>query len=346
MRRPDADNPVEILQGAPCVKGRSSAPSRRMTMAPSFISRLRAVQWDPLHWLRISLKTLGKALTRLWGRDVMLYTGGVSFFSLLAVFPALAILITLYSLLSDPAQAAKEGEILAGVIPAGARDIVKTELVRLAHAPHVAMSAQGVVALLIGLYAAHRGFKAMLAGLSFIHDEDEPHGFVGFNLIALLVLVATFAMLAVVSAVFFGLRVMGSAFDLRPLRGVSWLYSEWTWASAFMTLGMSLIYRWAMSRRPVNWRASLLGGFSAAVLCLFASWATAFYVEQIAHLGATYGSIATVVIFLIWLSWNVNAIFFGGALATEVEIAIDAHSASPPLADLRGEKPMASPPGS
>lgn len=314
--------------------------------APRFISGVRAVAWDPIHWLRVGLKTLGLALTRLWGRDVMLYTGGVSFFSLLAIFPALAIMITLYSLLSDPAQAARVGEILAGVIPAGARDIVQAELVRLAHAPHAAMSAQGVFALLVGLYASHRGFKAMLAGLSFIHDEDEPHGFVGFNLMALVVLVATFAMLAVVSAVFFGLRVLGSAFELRPLRGVSWLYSEWTWASVFMTLGMSLIYRWAMSRRPVDWRASLMGGLSAAVLCLFASWATAFYVEQIAHLGATYGSIATVVVFLIWLSWNVNAIFFGGALATEVEIAIDAHALPPALTDERGAEPMVSPPGS
>jgi membrane protein len=208
------------------------------------------------------------------------------------------------------------------------------------------MTTQGAFALLIGLYAAHRGFKAMLAGLSFIHDEDKPRGFVGFNVMALVVLVATFGLLAVVSAVFFGFQVLGSAFDLRPLRGVSWLYSEWTWSSAFMTLGMSLIYRWAMSSRPVDWRASLLGGFSAAVLCLFASWATAFYVEQIAHLGATYGSVATVVVFLIWLSWNVNAIFFGGALATEVEIAIDAHAALPSLIDARGAEAMASPPRS
>jgi membrane protein len=312
---------------------------------PRFISRLRAIQWDPLYYLRISLLTLGRALTRLWGRDVMLYTGGVSFFSLLAIFPALAILVSLYSLLSNPAQAAREGELLAQVIPAGARDIVQQQLVRLAHAPQGAMSTQGGFALLIGLYAAHRGFKAMLAGLSFIHDEDEPMGFVGFNLLALVVLIGTFALLGVVSAVFFAFRVMGSAFDLRPLRGVSWLYSEWTWSSALMTLGMALIYRWAMSRRPVNWRASLMGGLSAAVLCLFASWAIAFYVQQAARLGATYGSIATVVVFLVWLSWNVNAIFFGGALATEVEIAIDTHAARSLLSDLRGAEPMASPPG-
>jgi membrane protein len=294
----------------------------------------------------VGLGGLGRALTRLWGRDVMLYTGGVSFFSLLAIFPALAILITINSLVTDAASAAREGEFLAKVIPAGAREIVQQELVRLAHAPHVAMSTQGAFALIVGLYAAHRGFKAMLAGLSFIHDEDEPRGFVGFNVMALLVLVATLALLVVVSGVFFGLRVLGSAFDFRPLRGVSWLLSEWTWGSVFMTLGMALIYRWAMSSRPVDWRASLLGGVTAAILCLFASWATAFYVTQIAHLGATYGSIATVVVFLIWLSWNVNAIFFGGALATEVELAIDAHVQPSLLDDLRGSKPLASPPGS
>ncbi len=301
------------------------------------ISRLKAIQWDPFYWLGVTVRTLWRALTRLWGRDVMLYTGGVSFFSLLAIFPALAILITLYSLFSDPAQGERLGELLANVVPEGAREVVEQELIRLAHAPHVAMTTQGAVALLIGLYAAHRGFKAMLAGLSFIHDEDEPRGFVGFNLLALAVLIATFAVLVIVSSVFFGLRVMGSAFELRPLRGVSWLYSEWTWSSAALTLGMALIYRWAMSRRPVDWRASLLGGVTAAILCLSASWATAFYVEQIAHLGATYGSIATVVVFLIWLSWNVNAIFFGGALATEVEIAIDAH------AERRGSAAMTAP---
>jgi membrane protein len=92
----------------------------------------------------------------------------------------------------------------------------------------------------------------------------------------------------------------------------------------------------------VAWRASMLGGVAAAALCLFASWAIAFYVEEIAHLGATYGSLATVIVFLIWLSWNVNALFFGGALATEVELAIDAHAPHPAIPDLRGAKPLVS----
>lgn len=293
------------------------------------------------------MRTLLRALVRLWGRDVMLFTGGVSFFVMLAIFPALAILVGLYSLLADPAQAAQEGDALSRLMPVGARDIFRNELTRLISTPHATVSTQSGLALLIGIYAAHRGFKALLAGLSFIHDEDKPRGFVGFNVLALVVLIATFSALGVISAAFFGLRVMGSAFELRPLRGAPWLYSEWTWASAALSVGLACIYRFAMSSRPVDWRASIVGGIVAATLCLGASWAIAFYVEEVAHLGATYGSIATVVVFLIWLSWNVNAVFFGGALATEVELALEAaaiHSRPMILSDLRGVRPLIWPP--
>ena len=275
-----------------------------------------------LEGLQSVVLVLGRTLSRMWGRDVMLYTGGVSFFIMLAIFPAIAIAMGFYSLMSDPARVAEQGEALARVMPDAARLILQSEMIRLSQAPGGSISIQSGVALVVGAYASHRGFKALLAGLSFIHDEERQRGFLSFNLLALVVLVAVMAALGVLSTVFFAFRILGETFELRPLKGALWLYSEWTWASAGMTAGMTLIYRWAMSRDPVVWRASVLGGWAAAGLCIFASWALGFYVEQIAELGATYGSVATVVIFLIWLSWNVNALFFGGALATEVELAL------------------------
>jgi len=91
-----------------------------------------------------------------------------------------------------------------------------------------------------------------------------------------------------------------------------------------LTVGFGLIYRYAMSSRPIVWPGAIIGGIAAALMFVGMSLASAFYVEQIVHLGATYGSIATVVVLLIWLSWSVNAVFFGGALATEIEIAMNA----------------------
>lgn len=299
--------------------------------------RWRDLDLDPTHWAREILRVLGLALSRLWGRDVMLYVGGVSFFALLAVFPGLAILIGLYSFFLTPESAAHQAANLAELIPAGARAMFRDEFGRLAHAPGQTISLQSAIVLIVGAYAAHRGFKALLAGLSFIHDEENQRGFFGFNLMALVVLMAAFGLLFVMSGIFLFLRVLGAGLNLRPLEGVPWIQSEWTWASFGIVVGMTLVYRYAMSRAPVGWRASISGGVAAAALCLFMSWASAFYVEKIVHLGATYGSVSAVIIFLIWLSWSVNAIFFGGALATEVEIALDER----PRALLEGPKPIA-----
>lgn len=286
---------------------------------------------------RIWAGIAGRALQRLWGRDVMLFTGGVSFFALLAVFPAIAILIGLYSLLATPQQAAVQAEMFSQLMPAGAGALFEDELKRLVAAPRPAVSLQSGFAVIIGAYATHRGFKALLAGLSFIHDEDKPRGFVSFNFLALLVLVAAFILSGLVTAGFLTLRVLASLLNLRPF-GESILMSEWTWTSAGLLLGMTLIYRYAMSRDPVAWRASVIGGAAASVLFVAMSMASAFYVEQVIELGATYGSISTVVVLLIWLSWNVNAVFFGGALATEAELALWA--TEPGTRPVRPETPM------
>jgi len=284
---------------------------------------------DPAHWLMATQRVLLKSLFRLWGRNVMLYTGGVSFFALLAVFPAVAILIGVYSLLLTPAAATAQADAFAQLMPPGAHALFQSELMRLAHAPIRIVSVQSGVALMIGIYAAHRGFKALIAGLSFIHGEDEPRGFLGFNLLALATLVAAFALMGVLSGIFLTVRVLGATASIYPLRGVSWFYSEWTWASIGLSFGLTLVYRYAMSSRPVGWRASIAGGLSASILSLAASWASAIYVKQFSHFGAMYGSIAAVVVMLVWLSWNVNAIFFGGALATETELSLDALEAEP-----------------
>ena len=282
------------------------------------------INYNPAHWFVGGLRLVGRAIRRLWGRDVMLYTGGVSFFALLAVFPALAISIGVYSLLLTPEQATAQADAFAQILPANAQQLFQSQLILLAHAPPQAVSLQSGFAVLVGLYAAHRGIKALIAGLSFIHDdEDGPttHSFVQINVLAFTTLLAALIMMSLLSAVFLAVRLMASTMHMYPLRGVSWFYSEWTWALIGLSLGLTLIYRYAMSTRPVPWAASIIGGLTAAGVSLAASWASAFYVKGFAHFGATYGSIAAVVVMLIWLSWTVNALFFGAALATELEQA-------------------------
>lgn len=256
-----------------------------------------------------------RSLQRLWGRDMMLFVGGVSFFVMLAVFPGLMLVVGLYGLVSTPEAAALQAERMAGLLPAGARDLLVVELNRLAQAPIRFVSAQSGIALLVAVYAAHRGLKALMAGLSFVHGEEAPHGLVRFNLLALGLLAAAFVLLPLLSAAFLALQLAGAMLGF-PILGVA---GPWMTALGGLVLALSVIYRYAMSSRPVLWRASLAGAVVAVVLTLAASWAAALYVQASQGLGAAYGSVTAVVILLIWLSWSVQAVFLGGALATEVE---------------------------
>src|SRR5687767_12980250 len=98
-----------MVWGRPFAAESAPDPPPRMRL-PQFITRLRARDLDPLMAVRVGLVVMGKSLTRLWGRDVMLYNGGVSFFVMLAIFPAIAIVMGLYSILADPALVAQQGE--------------------------------------------------------------------------------------------------------------------------------------------------------------------------------------------------------------------------------------------
>ncbi|MNE13623.1 hypothetical protein D3C80_1064650 [compost metagenome] len=271
----------------------------------------------PLFWGKLAVR----AFTRSWGRDVMLYTGGVSFFALLAVFPAIAILIGFYKAVMSISQVSEQAAALADVLPHAARAIFVGEVDRLAHTSARTVSAQSALALVIGGYAAHRGFKALLAGLNLIHDETEPHGFFKFNLLAVFVALFAFALFTLVSGAVVTSRLLEHTQEARPLAWLA-LPLDGLWPSLGLWLGLTMLYRYAMSHKTrVAWTPALLGGLTATIMSLIFSWLCAIYVEQIAQLGATYGSVGAVVVLLIWLSWNVNAIFYGGAFATELEIA-------------------------
>jgi membrane protein len=281
--------------------------------------RLTEFDYRPTSWPLEVLRVAGRAWRRSQNRSAALYVGGVCFYALLAVFPALALLIGIYSLMLTPPEAQAQAEFFSRLMPPGPQAIFQAELQRIARAPIRIVSAENVFAVVVACYASHRGVKALLAGLQLIHDEIRPRGIVGFNLMALVVAVAGFALIGLISAAFLAVRVAVTSFHL-PLPPHAWIFDEWTWASVGLVIGLTLTYRFAMGSNPAPWRASAAGGVTASALVMLASWAGAYYVQQIAHFGATYGSISGVVIFLVWLSWNVNAVFYGGAVATEMEM--------------------------
>lgn len=192
--------------------------------------------------LLLSWRVFSRAVMRVYEREAMLYVGGISFFALLAIFPTLGILAGLYGLIFSPEQAVAQVAAVADLMPPSAQPLITDQLVRLAYASRSTLSIQSLVALAVALYASHRGFKALLAGLSLLHGEENPRGIVKFNFLALLVAVSALGLFIAMSVVFVALQVASSV-----LSGHRWIANIWLWAAIALPSGLTLLYHYAIA---------------------------------------------------------------------------------------------------
>jgi membrane protein len=263
-----------------------------------------------------------RAVRRTMAREVMLFAGGVSFFTLLALFPAIAVIASVYGLMFSIDDAQAQIARFAGILPQSAQDFAFDQIARIAVASNTSLSIQGGIALLISLFAAARGAKALIAGLNQIARVGDLRNIFKFNLVAmgvvflggLLVVMSNVVILTIPVIIRPILRWLGFAeLDLGTL------FNEWTVSATAMIIALALMYRFVMRRAgEVSWMASLIGAGISTAAWLGISAAFSFYVSSIVHPSA-YGSLGALVVFLLWIYWGAYAVFFGAALAIEVD---------------------------
>jgi membrane protein len=94
--------------------------------------------------------------------------GGVTFFVLLAIFPGLAGLISLYGLFADSGAIAQHLDGLGGIMPEGGLQILRDELQQLTSQPPQKLGLATAGSLAISLWSANGGIKAMFEGLNAV----------------------------------------------------------------------------------------------------------------------------------------------------------------------------------
>ncbi|HRD29283.1 MAG TPA: YihY/virulence factor BrkB family protein, partial [Caulobacter sp.] len=103
--------------------------------------------------------------------------GGVTFYVLLAIFPAIGAFVSLYGLVSDVTAVERQLRGLAGVFPASVVQIVGEQMLRLAGQHQARLSLAFVVSLLLSVWSANAGMKALFEGLNVAYDEREKRNF-------------------------------------------------------------------------------------------------------------------------------------------------------------------------
>lgn len=243
----------------------------------------------------------------------------VTYYGLLALFPAIAAVVAIYGLFNDPASIDKQVQALSGVIPGGAIQVVSDQIHALTSASKKATGITFVIGLLISLWSASSGVKALFDALNVTYGEPERRGFIKLTLIALLFTLGAIVFVMVGLAGTVIVPVVLNALDLHgPL---AWIISAGRWPVllAIIAVALAVIYRYGPSREAPRWQWFSWGGTFAAVGWLVVSALFSWYAANFGKYNATYGSLGAVVGLMTWLWLSTTVILLGAQINAELE---------------------------
>lgn len=251
--------------------------------------------------------------------NVMLVAGGVTFYLLLAIFPALAAFVSLYGLFADPATIAQHLSGVEGVLPEDAVAMLQEQLTSLAQQQGSALTWGFVISFALAFWSANSGMKGIIEALNIAYDEEEKRSFVKLTLISFAFTLGAFllamAMILAVAVVPAAMAILNlGAWGELAVRVIRWPILLLMIAAA-----LNVVYRYAPSRDTPEWRWVTWGSGIATVVWIVTSIAFTLYLENFADYNATYGSLGALVGFLLWIWISSIIVLIGAELNAELE---------------------------
>jgi membrane protein len=261
--------------------------------------------------------------------------GGVTFYSLLAIFPAVGVFVSLYGLFADVSQVNAQLANLSLVIPDEALAVVGDQMTRLAGGEPATLSAAFVISLLLSVWSANAGMTALFAGLNVAYDEAERRNLLVQTALTYAFTLGLLVFLTLVSAL---LVVAPLALDVFGLTSRLLLPLRWLTLWAVAAGAFTIVYRYGPSRARARWRWVTWGAVLAATFWLVGSLAFSWYVNHMAHFDVTYGPLGAVIGFMAWIWFSVMVVLIGAELNAEIEhqTALDSTTGPPEPMGERG----------
>jgi membrane protein len=261
---------------------------------------------------------LTRCYQRLNDDRILAIAAGVTFYALLAIFPAIAALVSIYGLFADPGTIAKHLDDISGMVPGGAIDVIRGQLENLTSKGNSALGLAFVIGLAISLWSANSGVKAMMDALNVAYAEREKRGFFRLNLTSL-----TFT-LGGILAILVGLGaivVLPLALQYLGLDREKWIAEaiKWPVLLVVVALAISVLYRYAPSRREAKWRWITWGSAVATIGWIVISILFSWYAANFGSYNKTYGSLGAVIGFMTWMWLSATVILLGAELDAEME---------------------------
>ena len=245
--------------------------------------------------------------------------GGVAFFVLLAIFPAITALVSAYGLFFNTSTITGNLSLLNDVVPANVVSIVSEQANRIAANSGRTLSVGIIVGILVSLWSAMSGVKAMIDALNVIYEQQEGRSFITLNLVALVFTLGGFAafLLAIVAVIVLPLVLspIGLGSETETLTRVL----RWPTLLLVLLIGLAILYRYGPYRRAARWQWVSVGSVFAAVTWIAGSYLFSWYLASFANYNATYGSLGAAVGLMVWLWISTIVVLLGAELNAEIE---------------------------
>lgn len=249
---------------------------------------------------------------------VLAIGAGVTFYALLALFPALAAFVSLFGLFAAPATVLSELQQWRGVLPAGAIEVIGDQVQRIASSGERTLGVAFFISLAAALWSANAGMKAIFDALNIVYEEPEKRGFLALNAVSLLFTAGSILLLLAVMGAVVLVPILLAHMPDGTGALVVWL-GRWPVMFLVVAFALGVLYRYGPSRENARWRWLSVGGVFATAGWLAASMAFSWYAANFGSYNETYGSLGAVIGFMSWIWISVVVILVGAELNAESE---------------------------
>ncbi|HWK43951.1 MAG TPA: YihY/virulence factor BrkB family protein [Stellaceae bacterium] len=265
----------------------------------------------------------GQVVRHVWNgvdrHNISLNAAGVAFWGLLAIFPALGALVSIYGLILNPEDVQRQIATAQGLLPDEVVGLLSNQLHGLVATSTPKLGISLAIGLALALWTARSGASGLISALNIAYDEAERRSLVMQQLIALAmtggaILLGFFAlvMVAILPIVIGFLPIPDSIKSLLSL-------VRWPVLAGLCVLALGALYRFGPCRDHPNRRWISWGSVIATLLWLIGSAGFSFYASEFGSYDKMYGSLGAVVILLLWFWLSAYIVLIGAEIDAESE---------------------------
>ncbi|GEC77055.1 YihY/virulence factor BrkB family protein [Microbacterium maritypicum] len=246
----------------------------------------------------------------------------LTYYAVLSLFPGL---IAIFSLLGVVGQGKAASDAVLGIIeqvaPGDTVDTIRGPIEQIAESPGAGFAL--ITGILLAIWSASGYVGAFSRAMNRIYEIEEGRPFWKLKPAQLLVTVITIVLLVIAAIILVVsgsvTKAIGDALGIGDVPQTIWSIAKWPLLIFIVVLVVAILYYATPNAKQPKFRWISMGALLAIIVLAIATAAFGFYVGNFSNYDRTYGSLAGIIIFLLWL-WIANlALLFGAEFDAELE---------------------------